>query len=349
MFRRTTLTLTLVLLAGCNCQRAENIAAKERLSAPPPPSKVDARAKEKIDAEGLHKSEKARDRANLMRAEEIAARVGGYKLDTKANLAFARGSWKMNAKEEVHVEQAPEGDFSIRIETGSGGLQQLVYANDVLFLKNNNGKWRASRDPRGERTEYLNDSVGIWRSFYKLVGHSLVLEPVGPTTHDGRSAYEYTMRLPDLSSEAKELGKNDPEPSLTAPDGGPEDPAEVRKRVTERLKGWRKRARPAGGRGSMVVDAESGVVVRVEFKGKMVVGDRAKVAQLNVEVSHRMKEVGSAPKVLVPKEAIDEVARKKWPVDPYGELEEKKLLPPRPKEAEEGAKDGAKAPAKKEG
>ena len=337
-----------VPLTCCTCQRPENVAAKERLSAPPPKDPTAALAQQKLDAQSLHKSDAARDRANNMRAEEIRARIGGYKLDTKANLTFSRGTWKMAAKEKLHVEQAPEGDFSVRVETGAGGLQELVYANDVLFLKNNNGKWRASRDPRGERTEYLNKSVGVWRSFYALLDHAMILEPVGSRQYSGRSAYEYTIRLPDQSAEAKTLGRTDPMPELGMDsDAGPAlTTRDVQKRVTERLSGWRKRSKPAGGSGNLVVDNETGVVLYVRFDGRMVVGDQPEGAKLKVKLEQKMSEVGTAPRVLVPKKAIDEVVRKKWPVDPYGKLEEKKLLPERPKDTKS---DDKKTEKKSEG
>ena len=68
--------LTCAPLVACTCQRPENVAAKKRLSAPPPKDPTAALAQEKLDAEGLHKSDEARDRlARAYTAAGVRARV----------------------------------------------------------------------------------------------------------------------------------------------------------------------------------------------------------------------------------------------------------------------------------
>ena len=43
--------------------------------------------------------------------------------------------------------QSDSGDFSIDVVTGDGSEQKLAYLNEIFFLKNNNGQWRAPRQP----------------------------------------------------------------------------------------------------------------------------------------------------------------------------------------------------------
>ena len=339
-----SLLICLGLLAGA-CQRPENIAAKERLSAPPPKDPFEERAAQPLEVGSLDTDKDARHRINRMHAREIQKRLKSYKLNTKAELSFTRDDWKMNAKERAFIKQGPSGDFGVDLETGDGGLQRLVYANEILFLKNNNGKWRASRDASGERYELLNDSVAMWRSFYDLVEHVLIFDKKGSINHEGRDAIAYALRLPDQKAEALALGAQDTGPRIVENDTNigedglvKETPEERNKRISQRVRTWRDKARPVTGEGEMFVD-KKGVVLKVVFKGELVVGDGPSPATLKVNIDHTMTDIGSSnDEISVPKDAIEEVVRKKWPVDPYGDFEKAGILPKRLDEDAEAKK-----------
>jgi len=331
--------------SACNCQRQENIAAKERLSAPPPKDPYEERSKESLEATSLGTNESMRHRINRMNAREIYLRLKSYKLKTSGRLFFDRSDWKMNSKERAYILQSESGDFSVDLETGDGGLQRLVFANDVLFLKNQNGKWRASRDATGERNELLDDSIGMWRSFYDLIQHALVFDKIANVNYEGQDAVTYKLRLPNEKAEALALGAKDSGPRIVdndanlGEDGYVEESAEERnKRISGRVKTWRDKARPVSGSGEMTV-SKSGVILKVVFKGEMAVGDGPIPATLKVEIDHKMTDIGAANVVKVPQDAIEEVVRKKWPVKPYERLEKAGILPKRVEEEDAEAVD----------
>ena len=319
----------LVLLGGC--QRAENVAAKERLSSPPAPDPVLEQAKEPLDAQGLEGSEVLRKRVNRMSFQEVAARLGSLKLKADGQLSFSRGDLKLSSSEKVEIVQSSLGDFSVHVVTGDGGEQRLAYINEIFFLKNNNGNWRTSRDPMGERNERREDSAGTWRSFYDLISHALVLEKTGSKRHAGRTAVRYVLSLPDQSAEARALAAKEPVATVeTQADGGvvEEDPRVVNERLRSRLAKWRKNARPAGGKGELLVDEETGVLLYVKLDGKLVVGDGPTPAVLHVSLTQSVTEVGKDHVIPAPKDAIDEIVRKKWPVKPRELLEKEGLVAP---------------------
>ena len=159
------------LCAGCTCQRDENVLAKKRMSLPPPPNPVLALAKEQLDFSDLSANEKARDRINRMSYAEIRVRLGTFQLQSEGNLAFSRGPMKVKSYEKTRLLQSDEENFSLVQESSENDRMQVIYVNEVLFLKNKNGKWRTSRDPTGERSEMLGDASGVWRSFYDLFEH----------------------------------------------------------------------------------------------------------------------------------------------------------------------------------
>lgn len=327
---------------GCNCQRAENVEAKERLTKAQKQADISRAASEKIDVDNLTDKDKMK-RVAHMDGAEIAVRLGSYTWNSDGALAFGRAEDGVRSSEKTTLLQSSNGDFSITTVAGDGSEMKLAYANEVFFLKNNNGKWRVSRDPAGERNTYRTDALAVWRSFYDLVDHALVVERTGATTHAGRAVIGYTLRLPDESAAAREEGKgvtDGPPPPIEVPDAGlqpaPEEDDIRRKRIAERVGKWAKRARPAGGSGKMLVDEQTGVALVVDFEGKLLVGDGKDPAQLTVKLHQQIKDIGKDPVINAPEGAIAEITRKKMPVQPRLVLEEAGVVAPLPRDAGPG-------------
>ncbi|MBM4281698.1 MAG: hypothetical protein FJ137_13385 [Deltaproteobacteria bacterium] len=345
--------LIVVAIAGCTCQRPENIAAKDRLTKPQTKADVSAKAAEKIDVDGLTDPAKMK-RAVHMEGAEVAARLGAYVFSSDGLLTFARASTPdagVRSAEKSRLVQTGEGAFAIDVTTGDGSEMKLAYVNEVFFLKNGNGKWRVSRDPSGERNLYRDDALAVWGSFYDLVAHALVVERTGATTKAGRNVVGYSLKLPDQGSEAATAGRevNDGAPPMVpAPDAGPdagmvpgEDDDTRRKRIAERVGKWAKRSKPAGGSGTLFVDEATGVVLAVDFEGALVVGDGADPARLTVKLHQQVTDVGVPQTVTAPQDAIDEIVRKKMPAEPRAILEDAKVVPPLPRDAGPGGGGGA--------
>ena len=347
--------LSLLAFSSCTCQRAENIEAKQRLQKPAPPNPHVKAADDKIDAENLT-DPKVMRRVVDMEGSEIAARLKSFRFDSKGDLNFARGGQGgLKSAETTRVLQGrpraggdeASGDFAVELKTGDGSEMRLAYVNEIFFLKNNNGQWRMSRDPQGERNAYRSDAVGVWRGFYDLVKHGLIVEKKGSGRHDGRSVVKYRIALPDTSAEARALGAGIAAAPV-GPDGGPADePApEKLKRMRDRMAKWRESSRPAGGEGELWVDEESGVAVFVKLTGKMVVGDGPDPSMLNVSINATYSEIGKDHQVPMPKDAIAEVVRKKMPVRPRELLEVEGIVDPLPRDA--GPAGATKPPARAE-
>jgi hypothetical protein len=344
--------------SSCTCQREENIEAKARLSKPAPPDPHVTAADDKIDAADLGNPETMK-RVMRMEGQEIAARLKSFSMTSNASLSFGRGAaeaaGKVRSSEKTRMVQGlpqpdgASGDFAVEVLTGDGSEMRLAYVNDIFFLKNQNGRWRMSRDPQGERNAYRSESLAVWRSFYDLVAHALVVERSGGGTHAGRSVVKYRLALADTSAEARAAGAGLPPPPV-GPDGGPPEESNEQRltRVRERMSAWRERARPAGGRGELWVDEATGVVLQVKFTGAMVVGDGPDPARLDVTIDQTFSEIGKDHKVPMPKEAIEEVTRKKMPVRPRELLEEDHIVEPIADAGPAGVRAKKKPPPKPE-
>ena len=336
---------------SCTCQRAENIEAKERLQKPQPKEDISAKASEKIDVDDLTNPDKMK-RVCHMDGAEIAVRLGSFVWSSDGALSFGREDGGVRSAEKTRLVQASSGDFSIDSTTGDGSEMKLAYVNEIFFLKNGNGRWRVSRDPAGERNTYRTDALAVWRSFYDLMRHALVVERTGAATHAGRAVIGYSLKIPDESAQAKQEGQavvDGPPPPIEVPDAGlqpaPEEDDVRRKRIAERVSKWSKRARPAGGGGRILVDEATGVPLLVEFDGAMLVGDGKEPARLTVKLSQKLTDIGKDLQVKAPEGAINEISRKKMPVMPRVILEEADVVPPLPRDAgPAGSSKGSKKP-----
>jgi hypothetical protein len=327
---------------ACTCQRAENIEAKERLTKPQPKEDISAKAAEKIDVDDLL-NPVTMARVCHMDGAEIAVRLGSFVWASDGALSFGRGDEGVRSAEKTRLVQASSGDFAIDTVTGDGSEMKLAYVNEIFFLKNGNGHWRVSRDPAGERNTYRTDALAVWRSFYDLMKHALVVERTGASTHAGRPVVAYALKIPDQSADARSEGQavvDGPPAPIEVPDAGlqpaPEDDDVRRKRIAERVSKWGKRAKPAGGAGRMLVDEATGVPVLVEFEGAMLVGDGKEPARLTVKLHQKITDIGKPQDVKAPADAINEISRKKMPVMPRAILEEANVVPPLPRDAGPG-------------
>lgn len=345
-------TASIGLPWACTCQRAENIEAKERLTKPQTQKDISQAADEKLDVDSLTDAAKMK-RVVHMDGAEVAVRLGSYTWKSEGFLSFGRGDEGVRSQEKTTMQQASNGDFAISTVTGDGSEMKLAYVNDVFFLKNGNGKWRVSRDPAGERNTYRTDAFAVWASFYDLVDHALIVERTGASSQNGRNVITYSLKIPDQSDQAKAGGQtvtDGPPAPIEVPDAGfqraPEDEDVKRKRVAERVSMWAKRAKPAGGSGRLVVDEASGVIVLVDFEGRLMVGDGKEPAELKVKMHQEINGIGKDPVVKAPEDAIDEIVRKKMVVEPRTILEDAKVVPPLPRDAGPGGGGrGSKKPA----
>ncbi len=325
------------VFTASGCSDKKNAEAKKRLLTPETKNPLDAKAAESLDASAVGTDDDVRRRINRMPFGEVKRRLGSLKLHSEAVLSFERGTLKIKSSEVVDLVQAAEGDFSLTLVTGDENRQEVASVNDIFFLKNNNGRWRISRDPSGEREQLREDSAGVWRSFYDLFNHALVFQKQGTASVDGRTAVHYKMGKKNLSDEAKKLGEQAPQPDPTPPaevDGGapPVDPKVENKKLMGRMAAWRKNARASGGRGDVYVDEKTGVILKLDFTGKMLIGDGPELAGLDVRIKVAMSSIGKSLDVRAPKNAVAEITREKFPVAPRAPFEEKGIVKPIPKD-----------------
>ncbi len=337
--RFTLLALSLgavLALPWCTCQRAENIEAKAKLTRPAVEDRAAVAAEDQIDVDNLTDAAVLK-RVCHMNGAEVAARLGSFAFEANSDLKFGRDEGGVRAAEHTRFQQASNGDFAVQSTTGDGSELKLAYVNDIFFLKNNNGSWRMSRDPVGERNNYRNDALAVWTSFFDLYNHTFVVSKMGHASVDGRDVVKYKIAVADQSAAALAEGaKVAAAPVAVMNDAGiledTEPPADKQKRVHDRLDQWRARAKPAGGSGELWVDAKSAVLTTVRFEGELAIGDGPAPSKLRVKIDQAITAVGKTQSVPMPKDAIDAVVRTKMPVKPREMLEQEGIVKALPRD-----------------
>jgi hypothetical protein len=318
-----------LLVVGCRCQRTENVEAKARMKQASPPSAAEVAAKETLSAAAVTAGP-VMERLARMSGEEIFLRLGSFQFAGNAEMSFGRGDQPaLRASEKTTMTQAGRGDFRIETISGDDTEMRLVYLNEIFFLKNNNGRWRVSRDPGGEREDYRSDALNVWRAFYDLVGHALIVERSAATTTDGRPAVGYRLSLRDDSAKATNVQPL-PEEAVATDATGTAAEAQNQTRLSARVRRWRERAHAKSGAGTMVVDEKTGVILSVNFEGDVVVGDGPEPAKLHVKIDQKFTGIGAAYTIDHPPDAIDEITRTKWPAHPRAPFEEDGVVAPLP-------------------
>ena len=328
--RALSLSLLFVMLVAC--KNAEDQEAKRRLFEPPPPKKVVQQAQASLDVERLDEDAESWKKVNRMSFHEIALRAKSLRYEASGQMDFNRADLSLQSSEKVIIVQSDTGDFSINMETGGGSRQELAYVNDVFFLKNNNGKWRASRDPTGERDAYRDDGGGIWKSFFDLFSHQMKVKKMGERTVNGRDTVLYAVSADDETQ--KMTGGDDPDDIPVFTDGGllvsdedePQAGQPQPNQMAKRISKWRQKAHVKSGNGEVWVDLETGVPLKVTFKGELHVDDSLRPAKLTVDFNSAITDLGKKLEVPPPAEAVEEIVRKKWPVRPRKVLEQAGVL-----------------------
>lgn len=327
------LSLCAFLLPGVACKNAEDQEAKQRLFEPAPSSQVVQKAQMKLEVDRLHEDKAAWRQVNRMSFHEIALRAKSLRYEASGDMDFKRADLALKSSEKVSIVQSDTGDFSIKMTTGGGSQQELAYVNDVFFLKNNNGQWRASRDPTGERDAYRDDGGGIWKSFFDLFSHQMTVKKMGERTVAGRDAVLYAVSANDETD--KMTGGDDVDETPVTGDGGVSltndgdslgGGAPQPNQMANRISKWRERAHVKTGQGEVYVDLETGVPLKVSFKGELHVDDSLRPAKMNVVFQSTITELGKKLEVPPPAEAVEEIVRKKWPVRPRKLLEKAGVL-----------------------
>ena len=148
-------TSVLILLALLSCKRrSEDEAARARIFSPEQPVGAAKEAQEPLEARKLADDPQLARRVLHMPQSEIEVRLGAHKAQQRVQFAWFRGPGlpdggsEVSLSEETTLQQAPGGDFSVKLVNDHNQGLELVWTKGEVFVKSLYGSFHKRRTDR---------------------------------------------------------------------------------------------------------------------------------------------------------------------------------------------------------
>ncbi|HUU00568.1 MAG TPA: hypothetical protein VM425_03910 [Myxococcota bacterium] len=256
---------------------------------------------ESLDPFAITNDGKAADRINTMDFDDVARRLGPHRTTARTRFAFAGPKVHASLREEDMIVLARNGDFRVKVENESGQGYEVVYSAKHLYMRNRYGTFHERETLAGDHLKWRAAAYGGWAAVYRLYRGSLGFTKLGMVRHNGRDAVRFSIGMSDAK----------PRPVAGAPASASAPvPAGVTKYVlpieptpSERDR-WRDKVKPLSASGTILVDADCGAVLGVDFSGELGLpspGDGGEIA-LTVKTVLLTDGFGNPPSIAAPDE-----------------------------------------------
>ncbi len=296
MRRMLRTVLPIVLLVACTSP--EDRAARERLLSherPAPPTFDPSRP----------------ETALRIGAEEAAARLGSFEWTATVAWTVGKGddpAARIRATERHRVRQLATGEFEVESDVdpgqgiGSEGGKHVLYVGKMTYARSLYAPFGAFRERPTDRgrdaRRYRDESFGLFADVASLFGGALELRPAGDGTFLSRPAKRYAVSLKSQAA-APPRATGQPEKTSTVDDDTRRRLAFLEGRV------------PVRASGECLLDAETGVLMKVVLRGAFQVKDDPQ-ARADVELAAQMRTLGGAtPPVARPKGVLPDERKPK--------------------------------------
>jgi len=228
-------------------------------------------------------------------ADEVSRRIGSFEWTAAVEWTVSReggDAIRLRAVERHRVRQSVTGDFEVGAEIdpglgpGSQTGKQVVYARGMTYGRALLAPFRERPTDRGrDARRFREESFFLPLSVARLYGDTLALDPAGDVTVLGRSAKRYRISLaPGLA----------PSPGPARPAGAPEPDAD-----TLRRRAFLDGRVPRKADGEIVLDAATGVPLRVRITGSFGVKDEPR-ARATLEFLAQVRALGGEVAAITP-------------------------------------------------
>jgi hypothetical protein len=241
------------------------------------------------------------DGAFALDAEEAARRIGSFEWTAGVEWSVTRqgSAERVRAVERHRLVQATTGEFLVEAEVdpGQGDAaktgRDVIWAGKMTWARGRWAPWRERPTDRGrDARRYRGESFGLAGELAALFGPRLAITAAGETSLLGRPALRYLL---GFASEVPEPAAP-PEARVFA-QGGPDADTKVRLAFLDG-------AQPVSAKGELIVDAETGVPLRLSLDAAFGVKADPR-ARLQVSLRAQVAALGAAvPSVTAPKGAL---------------------------------------------
>jgi hypothetical protein len=275
--------------------------------------KPEAEKAEPIDAFAVENTPEVADRVHTMEFSEVARRLGAHRYQARMKFEFVSPDTRAWLRENGLIVQAADGDFRVKVENDGGQGYELIYADSRFFVRNRFGPFHERDTISADHLRWRDAAYGSWASIYRLYRGRLRFTKLGLTRDNGRDAVRFSIGL----SEGKPRLPGTPEP--------PQVPAGVTKYVypieptPSDSHRWRDKAQPKLASGTVLVDADVGVVLEVDFTGELTLPSPGNNHPITLSVRAELKAdgFGNPPSIAPPAEKDVEPIPERIQVDTH--------------------------------
>ena len=290
---RFTLLIALTFSScACDSERSQAKAkAKARVGARVEASPTKLAASEKLIVTDLHNDRKRLDRIWRMPWREAQLRLADHHVwQGRAQLHYGKvDGQKLSLDEEAEIRfQQGTNSLDVSVNNDGGFFQRIVFSNGRLFRKYQNGKYVASKDLDSKRLYHADQAFALATTGWDLIGRLITLKPNAKTTCSVRTCVCYDL----LKAAAPVAFDNS---SL--------------KGALKDLKSWRAGLILDTIKGSLCIDTQTGVPLRVEMDARATRALKDGEGELVIKSLSEFASLGKAPAISAPEEFLETLRR----------------------------------------
>jgi hypothetical protein len=234
-------------------------------------------------------------------ADEAGRRLGSFEWGGTAGFTVttqADGSARVQVAERHRVRQSADGAFEADAEVdegrGPGGEtgKQVLFTGGLTYARARYAPWRERPTDHGrDARRFRDESFAMAGDLARLLGPALQLTAAGEVQLLGRTARRYAVAL------AREAPAPAPTDTREFAAGGPDE-------ETRRHLAFLDGRVPVAAGGELLLDAATGVPLRVRLAGAFSVKDDPRI-RVQVEVTGEVKVLGArVAAVVAPRNAL---------------------------------------------
>jgi hypothetical protein len=282
--------------SGCTCDSERSTAkseAKSRVGARVEASPTKIAAAENLDASELHTDRKQLDRVWRMPWREVKLRLATHQVwQGRAELSYGNADGpKLGLDEEAEIRfQQGTDSLDVSVSNDGGFFQRVVYSNGRLFRKYQNGNYITSKDLDSKRLHHADEAFALGATGWDLLGRLIALKPIADAQIAGRKCHCYELR------------------KAAAPAAFDNSSF---KGILKDLKSWRAGLTIETLEGSLCVDSQTSVPLRIKMKAQAVRQLKAGQGALQLSLLTEFSTLGKAPAISAPEEFLDTLRRKR--------------------------------------
>ncbi|MFZ5470264.1 MAG: hypothetical protein ACOZIN_12585 [Myxococcota bacterium] len=285
-----------VLVVAAGCSDSVDQAAKARIFSPESPPPAVTSAAERLPPEEVAAHPRIARRILGMGAAEATERIGPHHYQATVTFEWTGNARTVRLVETRTLRAGPggvNGDFHGVIENSREQGLEVLRVHGEVFAKSRHGKFRQRRRDRGIAEREREEIFGAVKEIDALFRGRLALAPSGTVTHEGRTAWRYTVSLgPPMAGSSEEVL-----PPPTYPKGEADPTTRLRLAFFDQRE-------PRSLQGEVLVDAQTSVVLKARLDGRLAVSSDGGDAHLHLKLDAVMTDVGKDPGLSRPKEPL---------------------------------------------